>query len=145
MDFTFDESEPATATPPKDREIVPPGVHDMEIKQAEDGKSPYRTSDANPEGHCLMLRLAKGKCSFVFDDISKTNGARARDLATAIGVKPGKTKVSLAPADLVGCVVGVEIEHYVGKKSGKTTAIVKRYLPKVAKPDPGETNDDIPF
>jgi hypothetical protein len=64
--------------------------------------------------------------------------------------------VSLEPDALVGATVTVEVSHYTSK-SGKVSAVVKRYVPCEAKPQPKAkprtvaarvataSTDDIPF
>lgn len=133
MDFTIPADEPMAATT-AEREIVPAGVHQMEIKAAEEGTSEWKVCDENPQGAVLKLRLATvgGNHQFVFDDIPQHLGWRARQLAEACGGGVSGGVVSLNPDDLVGRVIEVEVSHYTAKTSGKTRAVVKKYLP--AKP-----------
>ena len=133
MDFTIPEEDPMTTTP-QERDIVPVGTHQMEIKSAEEGTSEWKICDENPNGAVLKVRLATvgGNHQFVFDDIPQHLGWRARQLAEACGGGVAGGTVSLNPDDLVGRVVEVEISHYTAKTSGKTRAVVKKYLP--AKP-----------
>lgn len=136
MDFIIEDEQSQTIT--YEREIVPAGVHDMVIKHAEEGPNEYKTSDINPDGTCLKLRLAtaNGNHKFVFDDIPKHLGWRAKQLAEAVGLKPVGGKLSLVPDALVGVQVTVEVSHYTSK-AGKVSAVVKRYVdaqPQAAKP-----------
>ena len=125
MDFQHDENEEQQTT---EREIVPAGVHEMRIQQAGEGPNPYKTHDEkNPEGLCLKLRLAVGDYRFVFDDIPKHLGWRAKQLATALGFAVAGGTVSLEPEDLIGRDVLVEVSHYTGK-GGKVSSVVKKYL-----------------
>ena len=125
MDFQYDENKEQQTT---DREIVPAGVHVMRIQQAGEGPNPYKTHDEeNPEGLCLKLRLAVGDYKFVFDDIPKHLGWRAKQLATALGFAVAGGTVSLEPEDLIGLDVLVEVSHYTGK-AGKVSSVVKKYL-----------------
>ena len=141
-----------------ERAIVPAGIHAMVIKAAEEGPNQYKTSDENPDGMCLKLRLATvtGDYKFVFDDIPRHLGWRAKQLAEALGVLPNGTTVSLEPDDLVGREITVEVSHYTSK-AGKVSAVVKRYAQGTQKPKaaskPRTTaakvatagSDDIPF
>lgn len=127
MDFVIaDEPQQVVNT---DRDIVPAGVHRMKIRHAEEGPNQYKTSDDNPHGLCLKLRLSTvdGDYKFVFDDIPKHLGWRAKQLAEAVGVVPIGGKLSLGPDDLTDQVVQVEIAHYTSK-AGKVSAVVKRYV-----------------
>lgn len=133
MDFTIPQDDPMTTTT-AERDIVPAGVHQMEIKAAEEGTSEWKVCDENPNGAVLKLRLATvgGNHQFVFDDLPQHLGWRARQLAEACGGGVSGGTVSLTPDDLVGRVIEVEISHYTAKTSGKVRAVVKKYLP--AKP-----------
>lgn len=159
MDFVIEDEQTQPAT--VERDIVPAGTHRMTVKHCEEGPNQYKTSDENPDGQCIKLRLATidGQYKFVFDDIPKHLGWRAKQLAEAVGVLPVSGRLSLKPDELVGQVVNVEISHYTSK-AGKVSAVVKRYLPastatpaqpkaaikpkghKVAATGP---SDDIPF
>lgn len=155
MDFVFEDSaETATI----DRDIVPAGTHQMQIRHAEEGPNQYKVSDDNPEGMCLKLRLATvtGNFKFVFDDIPQHLGWRAKQLAEAIGIEPANGRLALTPDDLVDQTLTVEISHYTSK-AGKVSAVVKRYVPgtPTAKPKAKPrtpaariataATDDIPF
>jgi hypothetical protein len=132
MDFTIaDDFE--TAAPTIERQIMPAGVHRMVIKHAEEGPNEYKRADDNPEGLCLKLRLsdADGKFKFVFDDLPKHLGWRAQQLAAAVGITPVDGRLSLTPDELVDQIVRVEVSHYTSK-AGKTSAVVKKYLPQQA-------------
>lgn len=157
MDFVI-EDQP-TETVIRERDIVPAGKHQMIVKVCTEGPNEYKTSDTNPEGMCLKLRLAtvEGDYKFVFDDIPHHLGWRAANLADALGIKPVDGRLSLSPGDIEGQTVTVEISHYTSK-AGKTSAVVKRYVPlNVAakppaikaspKPPPADRlpGDDIPF
>ena len=125
MDF-FVEDIDQTAT--LERDIVPAGVHVMTITNAEEGPNQYKVSDENPDGMCLKLRLSTGAYKFVFDDIPKHLGWRAKQLASALGIVPVGGRLSLDPMDLHNQAVTVEISHYTSK-AGKLSAVVKRYVP----------------
>lgn len=156
MDFTIDDSQQQTSA--ADREITPAGTHEMTIRHAEEGPNEYKITDTNPDGMCLKLRLSttSGNYRFVFDDIPKHLGWRAKQLADAVGLAADGSKVSLDPASLVGATLTVEVSHYTSK-TGKVSAVVKKYVaaskpaaapyskPRVSSaklPIPG---DDIPF
>lgn len=160
MEFTIPQEDPMTTTT-AERDIVPVGVHQMEIKAAEEGTSEWKICDENPNGAVLKLRLSTvgGQHQFVFDDIPQHLGWRARQLAEACGGGVAGGVVSLNPDDLVGRVIEVEVSHYTGKSSGKTRAVVKKFLPakpsaaskpaaartQAAKVTAQLTDDSIPF
>lgn len=160
MDFMIDD-EPmqATTIDTGDRPIVPAGTHTLTIRSASEGPNEYKRSDENPEGLCLKLRLATdGNHRFIFDDIPMHLGWRAKQLAAAVGIIPVDGRLTLRPDELEGQKVTVEVTHYEAK-SGKVSAVVKRYLPAADKPEKTSTprrtaaqkivaslpDDDIPF
>jgi hypothetical protein len=134
----------------------------MTIVHCEEGPNEWKTSDTNPEGMCLKLRLSLGQYKFVFDDIPQHLGWRAKQLAAALGTGPDGETLELTPEDLIDQAVRVEISSYTSK-AGKTSSVVKKYLPaaaaaekpKSAKKKPKltpavalasvEDEDDIPF
>jgi len=158
----FDVPEEQQDAAPAERELVPPGIHEMTIVHCEEGPNEWKTSDTNPEGMCLKLRLSLGQYKFVFDDIPQHLGWRAKQLAAALGTGPDGETLELTPEDLIDQVVRVEISTY-HSKAGKTSSVVKKYLPAAAaaeKPKPAkkapkltpavalasvEDEDDIPF
>ena len=155
MDFNVEEDfAPAAAT--QERQIVPAGTHRMLIKAAEEGPNEYKTHETNPSGECLKLRLStvEGDYRFVFDDLPKHLGWRAANLADALGIRAAGDRLTLTPDDCVGVIVTVEVTHYTSK-AGKTSAVVKRYVPAHAgdvakpvtrpKPPAAATADDIQF
>jgi hypothetical protein len=157
MDFVIDDQPTETVT--HERAIVPAGRHEMFVKLCEEGTNEYKRHETNPHGNCLKLRLAtvEGDYKFVFDDIPHHLGWRAANLADALGIKPVDGRLSLAPSDIEGQTLVVEISHYTSK-AGKTSAVVKRYVPLAAtqpkpaaiKPNPKPPaerlpGDDIPF
>lgn len=161
MDFKITDDVQQTAQT-AEREIVPAGVHLMEIREASEGPNQYKVCDENPNGDCLKLRLVtnSGNHQFVFDDIPQHVGWRAKQLAAACGQDVASGVLSLNPDDLVGRVIEVEISHYTAKASGKTRAVVKKYLPakqpaaskpkaaartQAAKVTAALATDDIPF
>lgn len=153
MDFIVEDQQLQPAM--MERDIVPAGVHEMVIKHAEEGPNEYKRSDENPDGQCLKLRLAtsSGNHKFVFDDIPKHLGWRAKQLADAAGIQAVNGRISLNADDLVGLAVTVEVSHYTSK-AGKVSAVVKRYVAAqtpAAKPKAKAAvvaksgSDDIPF
>lgn len=128
MDFVIEDEQTQPAM--VERDIVPAGIHRMTVKHCEEGPNQYKTSDENPHGQCIKLRLATvdGQYKFVFDDIPQHLGWRAKQLAEAVGIMPVSGRLSIQPDELVGQVVNVEISHYTSK-AGKVSAVVKRYLP----------------
>jgi hypothetical protein len=128
MDFTIEDFEQQTTT--IERDIVPAGVHLMRIVNAEEGPNQYKVSDDNPEGLCLKLRLStqSGNHKFVFDDIPRHLGWRAKQLAQAVGILAVGGKLSLSPEELHEQTLLVEISHYTSK-AGKVSAVVKKYVP----------------
>jgi len=156
MDFIIEDDFNAAA-PAQERDIVPAGTHRMVIKVAEEGPNEFKTSDTNPNGDCLKLRLATvdGNYKFVFHDIPKHLPWMAANLADALGIKAVGERLTLTPDDCREQIVTVEISHYTSK-AGKTSAVVKRYVPasvaEKAKPATATrarpvaaTADDIPF
>lgn len=127
MDFIIEDEQSQAVT--YEREIVPAGMHEMVIKHAEEGPNEYKRSDINPDGMCIKLRLATadGNYKFVFDDIPKHLGWRAKQLADAVGIQPVSGRLSLQADALVGLPVTVEVSHYTSK-AGKVSAVVKRYV-----------------
>jgi hypothetical protein len=159
MDFIIEDQTSETVT--HERDIVPAGKHAMLVKHCEEGPNEYKRHETNPEGMCLKLRLAavEGDYKFVFDDIPHHLGWRAANLADALGIKPIGGKLSLSPDEIAGQVLTVEISHYTSK-AGKTSAVVKKYVPaaeadkpKAARSRPAAKaaavdrmpGDDIPF
>jgi len=158
----FDVPEDQQDAAPAERELVPPGIHEMTIVHCEEGPNEWKTSDTNPEGMCLKLRLSLGQYKFVFDDIPQHLGWRAKQLAAALGTGPDGETLELTPEDLIDQVVRVEVSSYTSK-AGKTSSVVKKYLPAAAaaeKPKPAkkapkltpavalasvDDEDDIPF
>jgi len=156
MDFMIEDQPAETVT--HERAIVPAGRHEMLVKLCEEGTNEYKRHETNPDGNCLKMRLATvvGDYKFVFDDIPHHLGWRAANLADALGIKPVDGRLSLSPSDIEGQTLVVEISHYTSK-AGKTSAVVKRYVPATVaakppaiKPNPKPVaerlpGDDIPF
>ena len=154
MDFVIEDQTQDAAV---ERDIVPAGTHRMVIRSAEEGPNEYKTHETNPTGECLKLRLAtvEGNYRFVFDDLPKHLGWRAANLADALGIKAVGGRLTLTPDDCREQIVMVEVSHYTSK-AGKTSAVVKRYVPQSvaekakpatprARPVAAGATDDIPF
>ena len=111
----------------------------------------------------MKLRLWLGQYRVVFDESPQHLGRRAKPLAAASGTGPDGETLELTPEDLLDQVVRVEVVSYTSK-AGKTSSVVKKYLPAAAaaanKPKPKkkeprvtpavalasvEDEDDIPF
>jgi hypothetical protein len=133
MDFQIHDDPMAAATT-GERDIVPAGIHQMEIKAAEEKTNKYKVCDENPHGAVLALRLAtvNGNYKFVFDDIPQHLGWRAKQLAQAVGSDVAGGTLSLNPDDLIGRSITVEVSHYTSKTTGNVSAVVKKYMPAVA-------------
>lgn len=155
MDFIIEDEQAAVTY---EREIVPAGRHQMLVKQCSEGPNEYKTHETNPNGNCLKLRLetVEGNYRWVFDDIPTHLAWRAANLADALGIKPVDGRLSLSPDEIEGQVLTVEVSHYTSK-AGKTSAVVKRYVPASADSAPAKPprarqpvpadfpSDDIPF
>jgi hypothetical protein len=139
FDIGFDAPAPAPSTPaPQARqyEMLAAGVHDLEIIAASVGTVAWKTSEANPTGECLRLRLSAGRgVSFVFADLPRDRQFMFKALAASLGLEPGPDgKVSIGPAEgLIGRRARVEIGHYT-TRAGETRATVKRWLPVATAP-----------
>lgn len=142
-DMNIDEDFPQDVhkQTPEEREIVPVGTHLATIKRAEEGPNQWKTSDANPDGICLKLRLAVGNHKFIFHDLPKHVPWMAKQLADALGIQPDGKTLRVVPADIEGREVRVEVEHYTSK-AGRVSAVVKRYLP--AKPAAAPAKARVP-
>jgi hypothetical protein len=156
MDFIIEDSEsPVTY----ERDIVPAGKHQMLVKQCSEGPNEYKTHETNPDGNCLKLRLetVEGNYRWVFDDIPTHLAWRAANLADALGIKAVNGRLSLSPDEIEGQVLTVEVSHYTSK-AGKTSAVVKRYVPATGEQPQAKRpraaaavaasslpDDDIPF
>lgn len=121
------------ASMPEERTLVPAGIHVATIKLAEEGPNEWKTSDGNPDGICLKLRLVVGNHKFVFHDLPKHLPWMGRQLADALGIEPEGTTLRIVPEEIQGREVTVEVAHYTSK-SGNVSAVVKKYLPATTKP-----------
>jgi len=127
FDQNFEQRSPRTYS------VVPEGRREVEIVNAEIGNVAWKTSDKNPSGECLKLRLRPGReYGFVFVDLPRDRTYLFKALAAALGLEPDADgKVSLPqPHELVGRSVIVEIGHYQSR-SGETRATVKKWVPAI--------------
>ena len=138
MDWNIAIDEPFPADVhtqlPEERTIVPVGTHTAVIKKAEEGPNQWKVDEtSNPDGICLKLRLAVGNHKFVFHDLPKHLPWMAKQLADALGIVPEGNTLRVVPSEIEGREVTVEVVHYTSK-SGNVSAVVKKYVPLVAKP-----------
>lgn len=137
MDWNISIDEPFPADVhtqlPEERTIVPVGTHTAVIKKAEEGPNQWKVDEtSNPDGICLKLRLAVGNHKFIFHDLPKHLPWMAKQLADALGIVPEGNTLRVVPSEIEGREVTVEVVHYTSK-SGNVSAVVKKYVPLVAK------------
>ena len=161
--WTMDDAEfpqDVHQTLPEERPLVPAGTHRLTIRHAAVGPNEYRTSDSNPDGICLKLRLELDRDhKLIFDDLPKHQPWRGGQLARALGLQADGNTITVSPDVVSGQSVIAMVEHYTSK-AGKVSAVVKRYLePPAAKATPPARtpaakvkaaapaigSDDIPF
>lgn len=143
MDWTFETYTEEPAAPAAvEREHLPEGEYDFEIKLAEEDEKR------------ISLRLApitKGRYGWVFCDLPKGKGW-ATKIAAGLPVALGLTAdewAEITPKDLEGRRVRARVYQKVGN-SGRLFVNVRDFLrpadppPKPAAPAPGP-EDDIPF
>jgi hypothetical protein len=132
IDDLFDDHKPQSQTARATAyAVVPQGPVEVEIVAASIGDVVWMTSEANPTGTCLKLRLSAGRgMAFVFSDLPKDKKPAFRALAAALGLELGPDgKVSIGPPEgLVGRRVRIEVGHYQ-TRAGETKACVRRWIP----------------
>lgn len=134
IEWTMEGEQDVHEMRPEERQIVPIGTHRMTIKAAEVGPNEYRTSDTNPDGICLKLRLELDRGhKLVFHDLPQHQPWMAGQLARALGIQPDGSKLRLSPESVIGQTVIAMVEHYTSK-AGKISAVIKRYLEPNASP-----------
>lgn len=134
IEWTMEDVQDVHETRAEEREIVPVGTHRLTIKEAEVGPNEYRTSDTNPDGICLKLRLELNRGhKLIFHDVPQHQPWMAGQLARALGIQPDGSKLRLSPDMVAGQTVIAIVEHYTSK-AGKTSAVIKRYLEPNAAP-----------
>ena len=105
-------------------EPAPAGEIECQIVAASIGDVSWKTSDDNPRGECLRLRLSAGRdYGFVFTDVPLDWGRMLEAVRAAAGVSS-----DLVPEEYMGSRVRVVLKHYVGK-DGTTRASVAKWLP----------------
>ena len=105
-------------------EPAPAGEIECEIVAASIGDVAWKTSDDNPRGECLRLRLRPaGNFAFVFADVPMDWGRMLEAVRASAGVSS-----DLVPEEYMGSRVRVLLKHYVGK-DGTTRASVAKWLP----------------
>jgi hypothetical protein len=130
-DAGFDDRPPRARPPAAEYEVLAPGTHELEIVAASVGTVPWKTSDTNPLGECLRLRLSAGRhAAFVFVDLPRDHVWLFKAFAASAGLEPGADgKVRFGTAEsLVGRRVRVETSRYTSRR-GEARANVKRWLP----------------
>lgn len=130
-DAGFDDRSSPARPPAAEYEVLAPGTHELEIVAASVGTVPWKTSDTNPGGECLRLRLSAGKrMAFVFVDLPRDRVWLFKAFAASAGLEPGADgKVRFGSAEsLVGRRVRVETSRYTSR-AGEARANVKRWLP----------------
>jgi len=151
IDDLFDDPKPQPARATT-YAVVPEGPVEVEIVAASIGDVTWKTSEANPTGTCLKLRLSAGRgMSFIFADLPRDKKPAFRAVAAALGLELGPDgKVSIGPPEgLVGRRVRIEVGHYQ-TRAGDTKACVRRWIPadavspKAAKPEkPASTSGQL--
>jgi hypothetical protein len=124
---SFDDRQPPASPAPiaRDYPPAPQGECTVEIVRAERRDVPWRTSDHNPRGECIVLRLAAGQGhAFVFADLPVDKPWITKHVAAAVGIVIDQC----VPEELVGRLARVEIGHYT-TRDGRTKAVVRKWLP----------------
>jgi hypothetical protein len=99
---------------------------------------PWKTSDDNPRGECLRLRLSAGRdYSFVFTDVPLDWGRMLDAVRAATGVSN-----DMVPEEFTGQRARVVLKHYTAK-DGTTRATVAKWLPR-AKQVQAQRSGDSP-
>lgn len=119
-------------------EPAPAGETSVEVVAASIGDVAWKTSDDNPRGECLRLRLSAGRdYGFIFADVPLDWGRMLKSVCHAAGVEGEE----LLPESFVGRQARVVLKHYAGK-DGITRATVARWLP-AAKPEPTQATPAV--
>ena len=133
VDSAFSNPAPQ---PRRQYDPAPPGVCRVEIIKADHKAVPWRATDANPSGNCIALRLrASADHGFVFVDLPADKAWLRKVVAAAVGIAHDP----LTPEQLVGREARVEIAH-ITTRTGETRAVVKKWVPLPAKPQPAASN-----
>ena len=119
---------------------APAGEIEAEIVAASIGEVRWKTSDDNPRGECLRLRLSAGRAySFVFADVPLD----WRSMLQAVRRATGVSGEELRPEEYVGRRARVVLDHYRGK-DGFLRATVTRWLQPQAGDEPRVVSDRRP-
>ena len=111
----------------RERDVLEKGIHEMKIALCQWSTSEYNTSDNNPEGNRLEIRLAKvGFTGFIFADIGQHEGWKAKSLAAALGLAWSPSAFA-DPGEFVGQSLMVGTDTWTSK-AGKTRAVVDRWI-----------------
>jgi len=113
--------------------VVPAGEVTVEVVAADIADVPWRTSDDNPRGTCLRLRLSAGRSfGFIFVDVPHHLTWLRRAVAAALGL----TDDELEPGAAIGGTARVVVKHFTAR-DGTVKAGVARWLPRrpAAPPD----------
>jgi hypothetical protein len=103
----------------------PAPAGEIEIVAASIGEVAWKTSDDNPRGECLRLRLRPaGNYAFVFSDTPLDWGRMLENVRKAVG-----TSSDYTPEEFIGRRARVVLKHYTAK-DGTTRATVARWLPQ---------------
>lgn len=131
FDDLFDDQPPERPeAASRDYKVVPEGRTEVEIVAATIGDVPWKTTESNPRGECLRLRLSAGrKFQFVFADVPLDRQPLLRAVADAVGLEPaadGRVAFN-SPNDLVGRRIRVDVGSYQNR-AGQTKACVRRWV-----------------
>ena len=119
-------------------EPAPAGEASVEIVAASIGDVAWKTSDDNPRGECLRLRLSAGRdYGFIFTDVPLDWGRMLKSVCHAAGVEGEQ----LVPESFVGRQARVVLKRYQAK-DGTTRATVARWLPP-AKSEPTQATPAV--
>lgn len=125
FDADFDRP-PSTAPASRGYAVVPEGEAAVEVVAADIADVRWKTSDDNPRGTCLRLRLSAGRSfAFVFVDVPQNLSWLRRAVAAALGL----TDDELEPGAAIGGTARVVIKHFTAR-DGTVKAGVARWLPR---------------
>lgn len=106
--------------------VVPAGEVTVEVVAADIADVPWKTSDDNPRGTCLRLRLSAGRSfAFIFVDVPHHLTWLRRAVAAALGL----TDDELEPGAAIGGTARVVVKHFTAR-DGSPKAGVARWLPR---------------
>ncbi len=118
-------------------EPAPTGEIEVEVVAASIGEVAWKTSDDNPKGECLRLRLSAGRdFGFIFTDVPLDWGRMLKAVCHAAGVEG-----DIVPEAFVGKQARVVLKRYQAK-DGTTRATVAKWLPP-AKSEPKQATPAV--